>query len=188
MKVLTDSSLFDQWISRTGNIPEKPFEHVAAIDYRNFMAFGYTEIFLVDVIDAIRSMADDEDAEEICYLFTAPDPRSYFDETGFFGAVTFRPDEPSSDIEEALYAPRRGLEVYSIYETSHRTYVLPSRGSWMIVADRDADLALLCFRSAEDLQRFRLLSPTLEGFDTLADAATHARSFMDYDLDLGALS
>jgi hypothetical protein len=142
-------------------------------------------LFVPDVLKAVCKWSGQNDQQTFAMFFTIPDPIDYFHEAGFYGFEATGTDDAVA-IEEALTHGNRRKAFLSIYDTSHRFIVLPESRAWMFIGDRDADLAIFGFSSIEQRQAF-VSDSGIVMFDSVADAAHHAQSFMSYTLDMERL-
>lgn len=111
-----------------------------------------------------------------------PDPEEYCAESRIFGGILVDGKDEPADIEAALFSTGPDGVPLSIYDVSHRFVVIPEDASWIMMGDRDADVALYGFVNDEARQDFMCEAPDLIVFASLEEAARYAKSFMNYDL------
>jgi hypothetical protein len=182
MQPITALADLERWIQLSGDDPELPFDMSLRPGLR-FAVFGdYSVLFVPEVVRAVCHWSAECAMQPFAMFFTHPDPVDYLRETGSGGLVATGADDPAS-IEEFLTHGNRWKGFFSPYDASHRFIVLPESRAWMFIGDRDADLAILGFSS--DAQRQRFMDVAGVGFfETAADAAAHAQSFMGYALNV----
>lgn len=171
------------WMSLSADDPSIPIEHVPRSTYPCLVAAGFSSMFNREVLSACCEWSKAQGDERIGAFFTKPDPSDFFSDAGFYGGFSFSGQDDPVLVEKSLFQDRNGSGLLSVYEASHRAFILPETAAWMLVGDRDADLALYCFRSERDQVAFLRTGDQIETFETLADAARYAKSFMNYSLD-----
>lgn len=182
MQKIRDIEEAKRWVELSGDDVTMPFEAMVDSEFK-FLSFSdYSAIFLRGTIRAACHWSRQHDMLPFAMFFTIPSPLEYFDEAGFYGGLTANGDDDPAEIAQFLNDNNRWNGVFSVYDASHRFFVLPSNRSWKLVGDRDADLAIFSFATAEQRKAF-VEDAGVVMFESAADAAVHAKSFMEYELD-----
>jgi len=184
MQLITDLRVMKKWHDLASDDSSSPFERVAWNRFECFSATGYSFMFNKAVIAAVCRWSKHCQEVELAAFFTMPDAVDFSSNAGFYGGMTFSADDDACEVEEMLFADQANSPFFSIYEASGRMFILPSDRRWALIGERDADLALFCFRSKEDREGFFKLSPSLETFETISDAARFAKKSMNYELEM----
>lgn len=174
------------WKSLAGDDAGRPFETTVVHRFPCLVASDYSSAFRSETINAFRSWSWHNDHCPVAMFFTVPDVEDYFDVLGFHAGLVIDGLDDPADVEEVLFATDGETHPASIYDLSQRFIVVPEDGSWLVIADRDADLTLYGFTDDAAKLAFMAVEPVPWAFDTLENAAGHAKGFMKYDLQLVA--
>jgi hypothetical protein len=186
MLPIKDLSELKRWVELSTDDVSLPFETSLGASLKYLAFVDYAALFTPEVMKAVGHWSRQNGLRRFAMFFTIPDPLQYFDKSGFYG-LTATGDDEASEVEEFLTDGNRWKGFFSVYDASHRFIVIPEGRSWMFIGDRDADLAILGFKTEEERQRF-VDGAAIVMFDSLTDAAAHAKSFMSYTLDTAVLT
>ena len=171
----------------SGDGPERPFEHAVGRACKLFSYSDYTALFLPETIREACAWSARNDSRPFAMFFTIPDPAHYFADAGSFGGLVATGADDPDAIESFLMQDDHAGPSLSPYDVSHRFIILPDDRSWMWMGDRDADVAIFGFTT--DVQQRQFVSGAgFQMFASLDEAASHARSFMNYSVDKACLS
>ncbi|MET4677159.1 MULTISPECIES: hypothetical protein [unclassified Luteibacter] len=184
---LVDSAEIRGWATLSGDDTERPFEHTVGRACTFFSYSDYTALFLPETIRGACAWSAGNDSRPFAMFFTIPDPADYWANAGSFGGLVATGTDDPGAIESFLMQDDRAGPSLSPYDTSHRFIILPDDRSWMWIGDRDADLAIFGF-TTEGLQRQFVSGAGFRMFASLDEAASHAKSFMNYSVDKACLS
>jgi len=187
MKPIVDASTMALWLSFSGDNADKPFEESLGATFGSFFFADYSVIFHSEAIEAACAWSAENDLAPFAMFFSIPEPVDYFIERGVYGGVVATGEDKPSAIVSFLTDDNRWAGHLSIYDASHRFIVVPSGRDWMIAGDRDADLAIFGFKTSSQQESFMKALGKL-AFDSIEDAAAHAKSFMRYELDVSLFS
>ena len=177
MHLITDHMVFDEWERLSENVKSEPFESVALRSSPYLVAAGYSSLFDTDVLTACCQWSKTKNNQTIVAMFLSPDPHDYYRLTGNFGAVVFSGGDDVADISCELFASRELNASCSIYDTSERMFIFPQSKDWVLIGEREADLALLGFKTCADASHFSDLGGGIVTFASLKDGADYAKSF-----------
>jgi len=175
------------WMTLSGDDPERPFEDAVGRACKFFLYSDYAALFLPETIREACAWSAGNDARPFAMFFTVPDPVDYFTEAASFGGLVATGDDEPGAIESFLTHDNQIGSHLSPYDVSHRFVILSDDRSWMWIGDRDADLAIFGF-TTEAQQRQFIFGAGLQMFASVDEAASHAKSFMNYSLDRDGLS
>lgn len=184
MDLMTSRDEWMHWRSLSGDDVNKPFESVVAEQFKYLVGAGFSTIFRLPTVEAYCNWSRLHGFMPIAMFFTIPGALEYYEEAGFYGGFIISGHDDPKDVERFVGQHGKGAVPMSIYDVSHRFIVLPEDQRWMLLADRDADVCLFGFRSAEDRQLFNSCGENVVTFDSLADTVDYAKSFMRYDMNL----
>lgn len=171
------------WNSIVGDNQDEPFESVISRRFKIITGAGYSTMFHLSTISAVCGWSSQNGFCPVALYFTIPNPSDYFEQAGFFGGIVVSGRDDPIEVEKFLGRDGPGGLPLSVYDASHRFIVTPEDGSWLLIGDRDADLALYGFKN-EDVRASLLGLHELPMFDSLKDAARYAKDFMNYDLQM----
>lgn len=182
METIADASMMDKWVSISGDVQDQPFEEVFDATFDRFSFADFTALFFPETIQAACAWSKEHEFEAFGMFFTSPSPGEYFSERGIYGGIIATGNDDPEAILSFLTDDNRWAGHFSVYDAAHRFFMVPASRSWMVVGDRDADLAIFGFKSSSQQDRFM---KTLTGmtFECMEDAALHAKSFMRYNLE-----
>jgi len=184
MRRITTSDEWSYWNSLARDEAAAPFEAVVAKHFPKIVAAGFSSLFRPESISAVRTWSWNNNHCPVAFFFTIPDAGEHFNESGTFGGVVITGNDDPEEIESALFAMGAKGRPISIYDVAHRFIVVPEDVSWIMVGDRDADVALYGFPDEASERAFMLGGPDIVVFESLDDAARYAKGFMNYDLSL----
>jgi hypothetical protein len=172
------------WNSLARDSVDDPFELAIVRNFPVLVGAGYSSMFHSETIKAVRAWSWRHGGLTVAMFFTAPDPKEYQEESGVYGGILVDGGDDPADIEDALFSTGVNGSALSIYDVSHRFAVVPEDGSWMMMGDRDADIALYGFVNEASRKDFMHEASDLVVFGSLEDAARYAKNFMSYELVL----
>jgi hypothetical protein len=181
MKPIVDSFIMDQWIKISGDVRDEPFEELFGANFIRFSFADFTALFLPETIKAACMWSLENELQPFAMFFTNPEPVDYFIERGIYGGVVATGEDDPEAILSFLTDDNRWAGHFSVYDASHRFFMVPATRNWMVVGDRDADLAIFGFESSSQQDTFMKNLSDIT-FDSMEDAAVHAKSFMRYNL------
>lgn len=182
MFLITDKKVFDEWERLSGNVGSEPFETVALRASPFLVAAAYSSLFDTDVLTACCRWSRMTNNQEIIASFLSPDPHEYRRLTGNYGAIVFSGEDDVASLSEGLFASQEANGSCSIYDISERMFIFPRSREWMLIGEREADLALLGFKTHTDAEDFSDLGGGIKIFASLEEGADYARSFMNYEV------
>jgi len=180
VKMISDLSELQFWIGVSAHDPALPFEIIAHRKFSVLVAASYSVLFDEGIVRACCNWSRSHLDEQVAAFFVEQDTRRFFEDAGYYGGVVFNGEDNHSDVHQVLFKDQNGSPLLSIYEASQRMFLLPEDASWMLIGDRGADVALLCFSSEDERSDFLGEDHTIRTFGSLAEGARHSRSFMQY--------
>lgn len=180
MKMISDLDELKTWSNASSSDLGMPFELVAYQSFPILIAASYSVLFDESTVRAFCNWSRNHLNEQVAAFFVEEDAHAFFMDAGYYGGLVFTGRDDPSEVHHALFEDQNGSPVLSVYEASNRMFVVPKSGTWMSIGERSADIALLCFSSEEDRIAFFAGEENISTFESLADGARHAVSFMRY--------
>ena len=182
MRRMSTVGEWSYWNSLARDRPAEPFELAVLGSFPVLLGAGFSSMFHTETVTAVRTWSSRNGYQSVAMFLSLPDPEEYCAESGIFGGIVVDGKDEPADIEAALFSAGPDGVPMSIYDVSHRFVVIPEDASWILMGDRDADVALYGFVNDEARQDFMCGAPDLIVFASLEEAARYAKSFMNYDL------
>ncbi|WP_036111116.1 MULTISPECIES: hypothetical protein [Luteibacter] len=183
--VMRDPELLG-WTTLSGDDPEQPFERTVGRACHYFSFSDYTSLFLPETIREACDWSTRYDARPFAMFFTIPDANDCSDWGVSFSGLVATGADKGDGIESFLMQTGHTGPSLSLYDISHRFIIVPDDRSWLWMGDRDADLAIFGFTLEAEQQRFASTAG-FQMFASVDEAASHAKSFMNYSLDKTSL-